>query len=68
MVYLRGTARQHCPHAAHDGTPGKHGRPQQRAFWPQGWKSFADAVADYRRGTVAEAVTHLPDITFTEDI
>jgi len=57
MFVIRGTDRQHCPDQAHDGTPGKDGAPQTRAFWPL--HGFNAAVAEY---TANRTPVELPDI------
>lgn len=52
MVYLHGSKRQYCPHQSHDT--------KTRAFWPQGYRSFADAVAGYNAPTAVPA--DLPEL------
>lgn len=61
MFFLRGTRVQYCSHQTHDGTPGRNGRPSTRSLWPQGHRSFAEAVS---QRTVAPSP--LPDLDIGE--
>ena len=67
MLWLQHSRSQFCPDQSHDGrwSEGSHQLPT-RAFWPQGWQSFAAAVTEWRASLVSttgeSGSSALPDI------
>lgn len=61
MTFLKGTTKQYCPDQSHDGIWTKEGKqPGTPAFWPQGHRSFAEAVTRYHDTRNDAAAKELP--------